>query len=323
MRRSACIWVTAMAVLWASSADARPRHHRKTAARSRTSESPRKDPGRVCKRSYREAQRAERDGQLFEAKALLQQCGDPACGEFLEHQCTIGYARVSADIPSIVPSVTDAAGEPVVAVNVWLDDVLVAEEIDGLAIKLEPGLHVVAFETDADGVFARRKIVARQGERNRRIDVRLHAPARRPHRRAATPPPAVAQREPTGTPAPTRHVRKDLVAAPDEPGTVTRRHSRLPGYLLIGLGVVGASGYGVLTYWGRQDNAALSTCSPNCPRASFEHVRKLYISANVSLGVGGVALVAGSYLLWRAWSPYRVDVQPTRGGGIASIRGEF
>lgn len=319
MNRLTCIWATVVLVLWASAADARPYRHRKTAARKRARHSQREEPARACKRAYRLAQRAERDGQLFEAKAQLQRCGDPACGEFLEHQCTVGYARISADIPSIVPSVTDDAGDPVVAVNVWLDDVLVADQIDGMAIKLEPGLHVLAFETDADGIFARRKIVARQGERNRLIDVRLHAPGRHP--REVTPAPA--HTETADEPRTARRVRKDLIADPDEPATVTRRHSRLPGYLLIGLGALGATGYGLLTYWGRQDNAALSACSPNCPRASFEHVRKLYISANVSLGVGGVALLSGSYLLWRAWSPYRVDVQPTHGGGIASIRGEF
>ncbi len=317
MTRVALACATAAALLWASTASARPSRHRKTAHRTSPRTGQRGDAGRACKRTYLEAQRAERDGQLFEAKALLRRCGIPACGQFLEHQCTVGYSRIGDDIPSVVPAVTDDAGDPVVEVNVWLDGVMVAEEIDGLAIELEPGLHQLAFETEADGVFARRKIVARQGERNRRIDVQLHTrgQAERPH--AATPAKAAAK------PASRKRVRQDLVSEPAELTTATRRRSRLPGYLLIGLGAVGVTGYGLLTYWGRQDNAALSACSPNCPRASFEHVRKLYISANVSLGVGGFALASGAYLLWRAWSPYRVDVEPTRGGGIASIRGEF
>jgi hypothetical protein len=59
------------------------------------------------------------------------------------------------------------------------------------------------------------------------------------------------------------------------------------------------------------------------PAASVEHIRKLYLAANISLGVGAAALVTGVLLRWRSHSTYQVEVQPTHGGGIASVSRAF
>ena len=88
----------------------------------------------------------------------------------------------------------------------------------------------------------------------------------------------------------------------------------------------------VLTYWGRKDNALLSSCAPNCSQASIDHIRKLYVAADVSLGVGAAALATSVVLFLTSPSPrekspidarYRVHVAPAPSGGFAALSGSF
>jgi hypothetical protein len=103
-------------------------------------------------------------------------------------------------------------------------------------------------------------------------------------------------------------------------------------YILGGVGLVGVGTWGVLTYWGRKDNDALSACAPNCSQASVDHVRNLYLAADVSLGVGIAAL--GTSLVLFMVNPgskekpptqasYRFDVAPSPSGGFATVSGVF
>ena len=90
----------------------------------------------------------------------------------------------------------------------------------------------------------------------------------------------------------------------------------------------------MLVYWGRKDNDLLARCAPNCPQESVDHIRKLYLASDISLGVGIAAL--GAAATWmilgsssgsqeeRANKPrYVVDVRPTPAGAFASVAGTF
>jgi hypothetical protein len=101
--------------------------------------------------------------------------------------------------------------------------------------------------------------------------------------------------------------------------------------MLGGLGVVGLGSYGLFTYWGKKDNELLATCSPNCPASSVEHIRKLYLVADISLGVGIVTLGAATIVALSSGpskektksSAYSVDVSPSRSGAFATVSGSF
>ncbi len=103
-------------------------------------------------------------------------------------------------------------------------------------------------------------------------------------------------------------------------------------YLLGTLGIAGLGGAGLLTYWGRKDNEQLARCAPDCSQGSVDHIKKLYLAADVSLGVGAAALATS--VIWFIASPsskekpasqatYRFDVQPTPTGGFAAVSGRF
>jgi len=96
--------------------------------------------------------------------------------------------------------------------------------------------------------------------------------------------------------------------------------------------LAGLGAYGAFTYWGRKDNQLLGNCSPNCSPDSVDHIRKLYLGADIAGGIGAAALATS--LIWFIASPsskekapsqasYRFDVQPSPSGGYASVSGSF
>jgi hypothetical protein len=105
-------------------------------------------------------------------------------------------------------------------------------------------------------------------------------------------------------------------------------------FVAAGVGLAGLGGYAVFTQWGRTDNAELAQCAPNCDEASVEHIRKLYVAADVSLGVGVVALGAAAWLFFSGvdakdppppgkTTAYSFDVKPSASGVLATVSGEF
>ncbi len=102
-------------------------------------------------------------------------------------------------------------------------------------------------------------------------------------------------------------------------------------YLLGGFGLASLGAYGMFTYWGKKDNDLLSRCAPDCSPASLDHIRKLYLVADISLGVGVVALGAATWVALSSGSSkekptetaYVVDVKPTPSGAFATVSGSF
>jgi hypothetical protein len=135
-------------------------------------------------------------------------------------------------------------------------------------------------------------------------------------------------------PAPTTASLVETPAEPisgdDEPAR-KKSGSVLP-YLVGGLGVASLGAAGLLTYWGRKDNDALSQCSPSCDPGATQHIKRLYLGSDIALGVG-VAALAGAYWLYvrshssseekRDEEALQLDVAPTTSGGFASVSGRF
>ena len=108
---------------------------------------------------------------------------------------------------------------------------------------------------------------------------------------------------------------------------------RMP-WLLAGVGVASLGAGALLTTWGRRDNDQLAVCSPGCNPNDVRHIRRLYLGADVAFGVGIAAIAAGYWLyaLGHAGSAgadaagetaLRLDLAPTRAGGLASVSGRF
>jgi hypothetical protein len=114
--------------------------------------------------------------------------------------------------------------------------------------------------------------------------------------------------------------------------TVKKSGSVLP-YIVGGLGLASIGGAAVLTYWGRKDNDNLGQCSPSCSPTATDHIKRLYLGADIALGVGVVALgaaywihvVTGREQEEKPTEPeaLRFNVLPTPSGGFASVAGRF
>ena len=76
-------------------------------------------------------------------------------------------------------------------------------------------------------------------------------------------------------------------------------------YVFGGVGLAGVAGYFVLNTWGRKDNDALGSCSAAgqlCQTSDIDHIRKLYLAANISGGIGLAALATSAWLYIRSSS---------------------
>jgi hypothetical protein len=300
--------------------------------------------GSTCVSAYQGAMKLEQEGHLRDAQRMLLNCAKATCGAVLRQQCLARHTQLDQDIPSVVPIVTNTGGQPVVDdVQVKMDGEVLTQRIDGRAAAVDPGLHQFSFETEM-GVFAKQEVVILQGQRNRPITATLPAwakPVAKPVAAKPAPAPAPVAAAPTPAPValtvappveapgavPMAAVTEPVAVAPSEPTGPRGPSSNLGPYLLGGAGLVGIGGYALLTYWGRKDNDKLSECSPACNPSSVDHIRKLYVAADVSLGVGIAALVGATSWWYIKSRPSKesvaVDVQPIRSGALASVKGAF
>jgi hypothetical protein len=260
-------------------------------------------------------------GRLLEARELLLSCAKPSCGASAMQQCSARLLRLESDIPSVVPVVTNPEGEPVIDVEVRSEGTLLASRLDGRGLLVDPGVHEFSFSA-GDRVFATRKIMIVEGQRNRPIAVSLPQPS---------PPPTPAASAPAEAPEPER------TTEPEAPPPVAppRRERHGPSPVVYGLGGLGLAALGagaLLTFWGNRDNAALASCSPTCIPADTDHIRALYLASDITFGVGAAALGAAAVLFFTTRSrsdahptqaAYVFSLEPTRGGSLASIAGTF
>jgi hypothetical protein len=268
------------------------------------------EDGRACSDAYAKALDSVRSAHLLEARDLLQSCARAVCGKVLYEACTAMSAQVEADIPSVVPVVTDGGGAPRADVQVTMDGEPLAR-IDGHAVPVDPGVHDFAF-SNSEGVFARRKVLVVEGQHNRPISPEASV--------LASPAKNVADAAP------------ETISEPATPAATTRHGSRAFTYSLASVGLAGLAGFGVMTEWGRKDNGLLAQCSPSCPQASVDHVRHMYLAADISLGVGIAALAGAYWAFVHARSADEeqpreqallFDLRPTRAGAVAGVTGTF
>jgi len=306
---------------------------------------------RACVTAFKKAREHEGSGKLQESKDQLMSCAQAPCSSFIRQQCSSKYNQLEADTPSVVLIVTDASGSPRGDITVRMDGEVFAQQLDGRALSVDPGMHEFSFA--ADGVvFATQKIMIVQGQRNRFITALLRAggggkqrrmvaeaPAEKPAKKVV----AKADDEET-TAAPAAKATKvvavggDTKAADEEESKTeeatngTKKSGSVLPYLFTGLGVAALGAGAALTYWGIKDNKKMmNECSPNCLPATVQHVKTLYLASDIALGVGVASLAAA---FWTHMAnrhaeekgteeALRVGVMPTTSGGFASVSGTF
>ena len=124
-------------------------------------------PKAECVSHLDRAQSLQTARKLRDARASYLACSAPACPELLREDCARSLVELDAALPSFVFSAR-ADGHDVTDARVLLDGEAVSAALDGHAVALDPGTHVVRFERAGGGVSEMR-VVAREGERNRGV----------------------------------------------------------------------------------------------------------------------------------------------------------
>jgi hypothetical protein len=316
-------------------------------------------PGRSCGATYAEAREQSEAGRTQEARALLLKCARSSCGH-LKKTCAREAARLAGSVAWIAPAVTDAAGAPLDDVHVSVDGVPVVLQPHGLAFAVDPGEHEITFRARSFGrdVSKTEKITVAAGQREL-LSVRLPWPDEsdgqlRPaarglpaeggaHQDAETPAKpreAASVEKPSSDPA-SPPESSPPSESPAEGAPLRSPHRRGGGppalaFVLGGAGLLGLGAGALATYWGKTDNDALAHCAPNCQSASVDHVRQLYVAADISFGIGAAALGVSAFLFATSHpteappqartatsAPFGLDVRPAPGGAVATFQGRF
>jgi len=230
--------------------------------------------------------------------------------------------------------VTDSEGAPLVDVRVKVDGQLLTAHLDGRAYPLDPGVHEFAFSARVGHppreVSTAQRVMIVEGQRGP-VSIELPAPD------DADPKPTLAACVPPenadDAPAPAEGAAK----APEAPAVRRPRKPTLWVYALGGLGAASLGAAALLTYWGKTDDDALSGCAPDCRPSAVNHIRQLYLGADITFATGLAALGGAAFLFFTsrpsdavtaaaksgASAPFRVDVQPVASGALATFRGAF
>ena len=134
-------------------------------ARSETARPTSNAGARACQVAFEAGQQKEQVGRLVEASQLFAQCAEESCGLSMFHDCIVRSTRISTALPSVVPVVVDENGAPRVDVQVKMDGRVIAAQLNGRAIPVDPGTHDFSFST-SEGVFVSQRLTIAKGERN-------------------------------------------------------------------------------------------------------------------------------------------------------------
>lgn len=267
-----------------------------------------------CAKAYEASQEQRSGGKLRAARESLVTCSQSACPAFIKKDCAKWLSEVEGAIPTVVFS-AKAGSEDLSDVKVSLGDQTLAESLDGKAIPMDPGTHTFVFESAKHG-SKELKFVVKEGKKAQNIEIVFEV-----GKKAAGGDGDAG--EPSGDSGAAKITTEDV------------KGSKTFAYVLMGVGVVGIGGFAYFGSSGKSDENALECAEfKTCTDDDLDPIKKKYLYADISLGVGLVALGVGTYLMLapsgKSEVPaagrskrFRVDVAPQPGGGYASVSGLF
>jgi hypothetical protein len=218
------------------------------------------EPGKsaeACIAEHEGALRDRKGGAWQRARAGFRSCSDAGCPALVREACERLAVDLEDKIPRLVVRAIDHRGRDVEAATLRVDGERVVDKLDGRAIELDPGRHVVRIDRGAK--HATTTLVMREGDHPRTVTLRLPGPP------AKRKPPAD-----TGYEVPTA------------------------SWVLGGFGVAGLAAFAVAAALGKAEQDELeSTCAPSCSPEAIDAMRSRYLAADISLILGASALVAG------------------------------
>jgi hypothetical protein len=234
------------------------------ATHARAQDSARKE---ACVAKHAESQKLKKAGKLSEAKERLLECASEACPAPIRAECGQWAQEVEANMPSVLIEVRGEGGELRSDVEVWIDGTRRAESLTGMSLAIDPGEHTIEART--------------RGERqSKRVLVNLGAKAQSVVFTLEKGKPSRAQE--------TRVPPKKSAASSGPP---------VASYVFGSLGIVALGVGGYFGYTAKTRADELEDCRPRCDRDEADAMRDKALVADISLGVGVIALGVAS-VLW-------------------------
>jgi hypothetical protein len=243
----------------------------------------------ACASAYSSAQDLRATGKLKAAMDQLKICAQATCPAFITHDCTTWLTEVEATTPTFVFTAKDAAGNDLLAVRVIVDGQAFLDKLDGLASTLDPGPHVIRFES-ANEPPIEKQIIASVADKNRAVEVTFEAP-----KTDLVAKPVIV--------LPTQQTSHE--ATTPEPPPLAHTSAPVAGYVMLfgvgGVGVVVTTVFGLLALGNKSSlDAACGSDKTSCPASSQSDISSLHtnsIVSDVGLGVGIVGVGVGVILL--------------------------
>jgi hypothetical protein len=230
------------------------------------------DDKAACLAAASTGQSLRDQGKLVEAREQFRRCAAQGCPQMVVQDCGTWLSDLEKNLPTVVVTAKDGAGNDIVDVKVTLDGQPLLSKLTGESIPLDPGPHTFHFET-ASGTKVDRQVLVKQGDKNQEVAAVLGTPA-------ATPAPAAP---PSG-------------AAP--PPASPSSGWKTAGWVLGGLGVIGM---GVGTVFGivsmNDKNSAHCDANNYCDPGPLDSGRSAATGADVGFIAGGALLVGGLVVL--------------------------
>jgi hypothetical protein len=236
----------------------------------------------ACAASYASTQEHRLAGRLRRALESARTCARRTCPAVVRDECAKWVTEIRDAIPSVVVTARGVDGRDVTDVRTFVDGELVATELRGRAIDLDPGERALRFE-HGDRPPQHQTVVVAEGTKNRRVEVSFAPPepalpdggVEPPAREAYVPPPAIAL-------------------------------TTIGGAALVGFAVLAAVG-------SKEVRDLEQSCGTRgCSEGEIAPARAKLIAGDVLLGVGIVASAFGV-----GWILYE---QAAAGGGADSAR---
>jgi hypothetical protein len=257
----------------------------------------------TCLSAHENAQRARRNGQFLEAHKQLLVCAQASCPRVVRNDCTTWAGEVAASTPSLVLAVRSSRGEDLSSVRVFANGALIAEQLDGRALEVDPGLYTLRFE--AEGHTPREEMITvREAEKTRLVRVQLESV------RTAEAVAPVAPLPPVVEPAARARVWS--------PAAITLGSVAFAsGAAALGLGLWGKSEYDSV----RDECGRARRCSD----ADVQPGRRAYIATDVLAGVAAASAVAAIWVFVHdnRERPTSVGAAPSRDGLRVSLTHVF
>jgi hypothetical protein len=283
-------------------------------------------PKNVCLAAFEDGQRQQLQGKFELAAEQFARCAESSCPASVRAECGSFLATARSPVPGLLFAPVDSATDRPLDGVILSVDGRDGRPFDGRMVRVEPGEHQVVFQRPGYTSISLH-LVSQRGDLPRLIPLRFKPlqvqAAAQPGPRSKLGP-AVSPGEDLPRPAPLRPESFSQLAAaaedaswskrsvlpqaaPEgrgheayESGHAAPRSGKLRGAAVLAAGLVGGVGAVSFVYFGLSARSAdrdLDGCTPNCDPSTVTTIKREYLLANVSLGVG-LAGAIGASVLW-------------------------